>query len=173
MQHYKDVYDLSLRNADFSDVYYYVVRFDNIPDFLCSAPHMPDYDFTGKALQDVYDMSIIVDHIMFSLIATESGGAAVFSWVGKNSASEQFVNSLNTFSDHELPHAIVRFTFEYFENVFASPIRWEGLDVDEQQMLLQRQSSGLPSFPHVEDCLVDDGLRAVNWRVISRETNIF
>lgn len=99
--------------------------------------------------------------------------AIVFSWLGKSEAAERFVKSLHALSDHELPHAIVRFSFEYFENIFVSPVWWEGLSNSTQQILLQRQRAGLPSSPErTARCLVDDGLRVVNWSIASRETNI-
>jgi len=170
--HYKTTYDTALRAEDFSDVYYYVVRLSTTPDFLCGATHMPDIDFTGRVLQDIGDTSIIVDHLTFSLIATESGGAIVFSWHGKSDIAEQFVKSLDALSDYELPHAIVRFTFEYFENVFVSPNWWKGLDGTTQRRLLQRQWAGLPATGRTDDCLIDDGLRVVNWIIASRETNL-
>jgi SEC-C motif len=172
LEHYKAAYDKALVTANFSDIYYYVIRLSTTPEFLCAAPHMPDLDFAGRVLQNILDTSIIVDHLTFSLIATESGGAAVFSWYGKSDSAEQFVKSLDSFSDDELPHAIVRFTFEYFENVFVSPTWWEGLNDTEQQSLLRRQWSGLPSTGQTYDCLTDDGLRTVNWTISSRETNL-
>lgn len=172
LKHYKAAYDNALVNEDFSDVCYYIVRLSTTPEFLCAAPHMPDLDFNGRVLQDILDTSRIVDHLTFSLIATENGGAVVFSWHGKSESAEQFVKSLDTLSNDELPHAIVRFAFEYFENVFASPTWWEGLNDTEQQILLQRQWAGLPSTSRIQDCLADDGLRVVNWTITSRETNL-
>jgi len=170
--HYKSAYDKALLAEDFSNVSYYVIRLSNTPDFLCSAPHMPDIDFEGNVLQDITDTSIVVDHLTFSLIATNSGGAIVFSWHGKSDSAEQFVNSLHNLSDHALPHAIVRFTFEYFESVFASPKWWEELNDAARQRLLQRMWAGLPSTGRTLDCLLDEGLRVVNWTVASRETNL-
>lgn len=84
------------------------------------------------------------------------------------------MRSLEALRDQELPHAIVRFTFETFENVFASPDWWEGLDNETQKKLLARQLSGmaLSGTERTADCLMDDGVRAVNWAVSSRETNI-
>lgn len=172
LMHYKAAYDRALLSGDYSKVSYYLIRFSNIPDFLCSAPHMPDCDFSGRTLQNVLDTTSVVDHLTFSLIATDTGGAAVFSWVGKSEAAEQFVKSLHAFPDDEITHALVRFTFEYFENVFASPIWWESLDTSTQQALLNRQMAGLPHTGRTADCLVDDGIRAVNWTVSLRRTNL-
>lgn len=174
LSRYKAAYDKALSAQDFSDTRYYVIRLNNAPDFLCSGTILPEYSFDGKMLQRLSPGAEQLDHLTFSLIATDLGGAAVFSWHGKSGASEQFVRSLDALSDHELPHAIVRFMFETFENVFASPDWWERLDNEAQQKLLARQLSGMASSDTewTNDCLMDDGVRAVNWTVSSRETNL-
>ncbi len=171
---YKAEYDRTLLAGDISKVSYYVIRFSNTPDFLCCSPHMPDYDFTGRrTLQNIWDTSITGDHLTYSLIATDTGGAAVFSWLGKSEAAEQFVQSLDSLPDHEIPHAIARFTFQYFENIFVSPTWWDGLDESSQQSLLNRQRAGIPHLPRpTAACLVDDGVRAANWTVSLRKTNL-
>lgn len=172
--HYKAAYDRALSTQNFSDTHYYVICLNNVPDFLCSGAILPEHTFDGKSLQHLSDTSKQIEHITFSLIPTDSGGAAVFSWHGKSNVGEQFIKSLDALRDHELPHAIVRFVFESFENVFASPVWWDNLDNMVQKKLLQRQLSGLPSSGPEGDAsrLVDDGVRAVQWKVLSRETNI-
>jgi hypothetical protein len=174
IQHYKTAYDRALQRSDFSEVRYYVVRFDCIPDLLCSGAMYPQYDFQGTLLQDLRTFGTLPDHISFSLIPTDNGGAAVFSWLGENRTSEKLVKSLSLLSDELLPHAIVRFTFEYFENIFASPDWWDGLTESSKQALLLRQTSGmvLRWRERPSDCLCDDGQRIVSWKVIAHETNI-
>ncbi len=173
LAHYKAQYDQVLRTGDFLNISFYVIELSNTPDFLCSSPHMPDYDFAGRTLQDVFDMVNIVDHFTYCLIATHTGGAAVFSWLGKSEAAEQFVKSLHALSDQEITHALVRFTFEYLENIFVSPTWWDNLDATAQRSLLNRQMAGLPHAPdRTANCLKDDGVRVVNWTVSSRKTNL-
>jgi hypothetical protein len=63
--------------------------------------------------------------------------------------------------------AIVRFTFEMTENVYASPAWWEGLDVGERAQLLRRmRTGGVPVRQPM--ALLDDGLRVVRWPIKSR-----
>ena len=169
---YKMEYDNALCVKDFSDTHYYIIRLSNAPDFLCSGVILPEYSFDGKVLQRLSPTALQFDHLAFSLIATDKGGAAIFSWHGESSAAEKLVKSLEALSDSELPHALVRFAFETFENVFASPDWWEQLRKEEQQELLTRQLSGMASSERTPDCLVDDGVRVVDWTVSSRETNL-
>ena len=167
IQTYKTAYDSALQRSDFSEVRFYVVRFDCIPDLLCNGATQPQYDFQGTLLQDLLTFGTLPDHISFSLIPIDSGGAAVFSWLGENKTSEKLVRSLASLSDDLLPHAIVRFTFEYFENIFASPSWWDGLAETAKQALLLRQTSGvfLQWRDRPSDCLCEDGLRVVSWKV--------
>ena len=77
-------------------------------------------------------------------------------------------------SDNQIPHAICRFTFEYFENVFIAPGWWESLDSIAQNVIIDRQITGGWSTGDEREtsALKDDGLRLVNWRVVSRKTNV-
>lgn len=171
LEHHRQIYDKALVASDFSDEHYYIIWLDQIPDFMCSGTVQPDYDFHGNLLQDWTDTAITLDHITFSLIATDTGGAAVFSWCGKNEASEKLVKSLHSLTDDQIPHAIVRYVFENFENVYSSPDWWEGLDKAEQEKLLARLLSTFETH-RSSACLTDDGQRIVTWKVISRETNL-
>ena len=171
LEHHRQIYDNALMISDFSDVHYYVIELDRIPDFMCSGTVQPDYDFHGNVLQDWTDTTIMLDHITLSLIATDKGGAAVFSWCGKNEASEKLVKSLHSLADDQIPHALVRYVFENFENVYASPAWWEALDKATQKKLLARLLSTL-NTRRTSACLKDDGLRVVSWKVTDRKTNL-
>jgi hypothetical protein len=173
LEHYKSAYDIALINSDYSSVQYYIVQIDSIPEFMCSAPLQPDFDFKGHRLQSLANVSSILDHITFSLIATDNGGAIVFSWLGQSNAGKMLVSTLDSLSDVELPHAILRFAFEYFENLYVSPVWWDNLDNSATQALLTRQMTGaMPDSWHTPFSLRDDDLRLISWAISSRATNI-
>ena len=153
---------------DFGSVHGHVILLDCVPEFMASAMLNPEYDFQGRRLQDLGPASD-VDWLSFSLIATDTGGAVVFTWLGENRVAEQLVNSLDTVADADVGHAIVRFTFEMTENVYASPVWWEGLSADERSQLLRRMRTGGVPFRE-PTALLDDGLRLVRWPVNSRRS---
>jgi len=97
---YKIPYDDALQRSDFSQAHYYVIRLANIPDFLCSGAILPEHDFQGRLLQSLSNAH--VDHITFSLVATEAGGAAVFSWLGDSPSGLKLVQSLDMLSDVDI-----------------------------------------------------------------------
>ncbi len=178
-QGFKDVekikakYDEALLSKDFSHVQYYIVRFNEVPDLLCCSGYFPAYDFDGVELQSLLVLNKIPDHVNFSIVTTDKGGAAVFSWLGDNNASERLVKSLHKMSDAELPNAIIRHTFEYCENSYISPVWWDALNEKTKMALRQRISNAANGLVERKNtCLMDDGHRYVKWTVAARESNL-
>ena len=169
---YKRIYDQVLLTKDYSQVKYYVVRFDRTPDILCGGGQFPAFDFDGNKLQDLRNLNEQMKHLTFSLIATKSGGIAMFSWIGENTPAKKLIGSLNSQSDKQISHSIVRYIFEFFENSYFSPNWWEGLTDKTKQSLERRFNIAISFANRKANCLLDDGVRAVSWNVISRETNI-
>ena len=172
-EYHKSLYDSVLTSRDYSNVQYYLIRFADTTDLLCAGGHCPCFDFAGRQLQDHANLQERLDGIAFCLIPTDSGGAAVFSWVGKSRSAEALVKSLDVQSDDQIPHSIVRYVFEFFENSYFSPVWWEGLDEQTRGALQGRFNTMASPFTKREStCLLDEGIRAVSWRVCSRETSI-
>lgn len=169
---HKSEWDGTLLVSDFQKVHYYVLWFDQAPNFVCTGLISPECDFYGKTIQDLSKTGSFLDCITFSLLPTDNGGAAIFSWLNDNKACNQLIESLHHYSDNDIPHAVCRFAFEFFENLFVSPDWWEQLKDDQKTVLLQRQASGQLEVDRNSDCLVDDGYRLVNWNLLARETNL-
>jgi hypothetical protein len=93
----------------------------------------------------------------------------VFTWLADNSASEAFVDTVKSQSDADLPHALVRYMFEGFENLCIAPTWWDGLSGEVREGLVTR----LNNATHIGEelnvrGLLDDGVRAVTWQVVGR-----
>ncbi|MEO8167570.1 MAG: hypothetical protein ABI623_04925 [bacterium] len=176
LQHHKGIYDTKLLAGDYSDVSYYAVSFDRVPDFMCSSALLLEMDFGGNPLQTPSQFMQLGNRLLqctFSLIGADSGGYVVFSWIGENSHGMKFIGSLDVCSDEEIPHAIVRFAFEFFENIAISPTWWEGLKKSDRERLQKRTETGLsPMEERSPKCLMDDGLRVVEWKVVAREKHL-
>jgi hypothetical protein len=176
LNYYKGIYDRLLIANDFSDVSYYAILFDTVPDFMCSSAILLEMDFKGNQLQTLQDFSKMNERLKqctFSLIGTDYGGAAVFSWIGENSLGIRFIESLDSFSDADLPHAISRFSFEFFENVAISPKWWDKLSASNKVYIKSRTQTGRDlTSERNHKCLMDDGLRLVNWNVLTRTRTI-
>ena len=174
----KSRYDRFLFEECFDDLGYYVVEFGKQPEVMCSAISQATHDFGGGRIHTLGRLNSPADWTTFSLIATDEGGAAVFTWAADHKKSEAVIRTLHELSDAALPHAIIRFTFEFFENTYFSPEWWDTLEKSVQTNLKMRQLRDLgdfgggQEFPRPDDCLLDDGVRAVSWPVVSRQTSI-
>ncbi len=165
-------YDKALLAKDYSAVRSYVVRFKEAPDVLCCSGNFPVYDFEGNALQRLLDNKL-PDHVTFSIIAMDAGGAVVFSWLGDCQCSERLVKSLHKLPDADMGDAIVRHAFEYSENIYVFPTWWDALD-QAKKMALRRRSTEAANVTveRKNNCLTYDGFNYVNWTVTARESNL-
>jgi hypothetical protein len=90
-------------------------------------------------------------------------GAVVFVWHKRHDdVCQKFTDSIRNLPAENQPDAIVRLVFSLGENFFLSPDWWEGLDEAMRARLERRFIDGKRS--QSSDCLIDDGLRIVNWR---------
>lgn len=173
----KREFDSILISNDFETVSYYVIEFNNVPDFMCSGSILLEMDFHGNQLQSLDDFADSTKRLKscsFNLIATELGGAAIFSWIGESNEAIQFIETLDSLSNEELPHAIVRFAYSFFENIAISPNWWEGIHESNKELLIKRITIGLnPMLNRESNCLQEDGIRFVNWTVKNRHKSIY
>ena len=174
----KSRYDEVLLEESFDTLGYYVVEFGKAPEVMCSAIHQSTHDFSGNRIHQLGRLGVPADWLTFSLTATDDGGVAVFSWLSDHRKSETVMRTFHEIPDADVPHAIIRFTFEFFENTYFSPEWWDGLKCQVQASLKERQFRdikglhGRTDFPRPDECLLDDEIRTVNWPVISRLTSI-
>ena len=158
-----------------NDLASYVVRFASRPQILSSDISQATHDFHGNKVHDLGDPRRQSEWLTFSLIATDEGSAAVFTWLKDHTKSRDVVRSFHAVSDADLPHAIIRWMLEFCENTYFAPDWWDGLERPVQIALKERQLRGITNyedrsnFPRPDDCLLDDGIRAVDWPVISRD----
>ncbi len=163
----KREYDTILKNKSLKKIKYYAIFFDKLPDVLSSGSFWPVFDFNGNKVQEPIKPN--PEGIQISLITMKQGGAAVFTWLEENGVSESFIKTLHRIKDSRLPSTIVRFIFEYFENIYFKISWWNSLNESQKKKLHQR---ALMIMGHEPDCLMEDGLRVVDWQVTSRKTNI-
>lgn len=170
MDEHKQRFDIALAAGAYSEINAFIVTFDSIPDILCSGAMYPEYDFSGKLLQRLGEVSTRMKLMTFSLIATDAGGAFVFAWHKSSDAvCRPLAESLEGLPDEALPHAVVRFVFEFCENHYFRPQWWDNADTSVKSALARRfDFSASPREARSPTCLVDDGLRAVTWDVAGR-----
>ena len=156
----KALYESVIFKNRVNDLGYYVVHIDEVPEVQCCGIVQATHDFRGNKISELGRLEQPSNLIAFSLIPTDSGGAAVFSWPAGHSKSEDVFRTFHKLNNLALPHAIIRFTFEFFENTYFSPVWWDGLDELTQVSLKKRQLReliglfGEQDFPRSDGCSV-------------------
>jgi SEC-C motif len=163
-------YQAAYLSGDYDRFSAYVIFSDREPDFAVSGGIHPEFDFHGASLQDLSSPGVL-DFAAYSVLPLQSGGAMALIWDSESATSSQkLASSLHKLDVSGVPDALVRFSYEHFENCFASPIWWEGLQEAQRKNLLQRIALSASSEAiRMPDCLKDDGLRTARWKVVARE----
>lgn len=167
----KKSYDSYLLSENFSDISYYVIEIETLPDIVVSGQIHVEMDFNGNVLHthaDIIDFSKKLDNISFSIVMRNSNGLIVFSCFNKEKKSIEFLKSIDTITDIDLPNSIVRFAFEFFENNFISPDWWEGLSAKSKEAIIKRMNNSVSFVERSNSVLEDDGNRYVNWKILNR-----
>jgi hypothetical protein len=167
--HHKTTYDQLLVSASYDQMRGYVIEFDNPPPIMCSAGLFPEQDFDGVNLQNVGDPSLIPKLITFTSFGIGTRGAAVFSWLADSDpVCIPFVESLDSLPDRAISGALIRYMFEFTENVHISPDWWEGLPISRRAALVKRTKLSMVLKYRPANILVYDGLDFDPWDVKSR-----
>jgi hypothetical protein len=88
----------------------------------------------------------------------------IFSWFAEDKKVDQFVSSLLALPNDDIPHAVIRYIFDSFENLYAKPEWWEDLPVQTKQTFRKRQNTALSLVELIDRfSLRDDGIRSVDW----------
>lgn len=162
----KSMYDEILISKDFSPVKVYGIELESCPEFMCSGFDWPGINFYRQELQDPGNLETPRQLFSFSIIATDEGGAVVFTWVGgPDEALKSFVQSLHAIRNDDKPHAILRFAFGSFENICISPVWWDSRSDKEKETITDMFMSGIRVDVPPLDFTRDDGLRMINWKI--------
>lgn len=169
--HHQPRFEELLLSGDYSTVRAYVISFDGPPPVMCSGSFAPEQNFDGLELQDVADLTVIPHLISFTSFFGGLHGHVVFVWLPEDDpVCIPFVRSLASIPDVDLSSALVRFMFEFFENVHISPSWWRALPQKHQKALIYRMAaSANPQLGRSPGCLCPDGWSVPAWPVAKRE----
>jgi len=115
----------------------HAIMFPSTPTVLATAAFQPFFDMDGTQLQDFENLEAEMSQIMLSLIPTETGGAAIFSWLDTaNAAPRQFFESV--LRGRDKTSAVLHAVLDNTENVAYGPAWYEQLTQHQQQYIFSR-----------------------------------
>lgn len=133
----KSSLDTLLVRQGWDRVVSHAILFPSTPTVLATAAFQPFFDMDGTQLQDFEDLEAEMSQIMLSLIPTETGGAAIFSWLDTaNAAPRRFFESV--LRGRDKTSAVLHAVLDNTENVAYAPIWYEQLTEDQQQYIFSR-----------------------------------
>lgn len=133
----KSTFDKHLLAKAWDRVVTRAILFPTTPTVLAAAAFQPFIDMDGNQLQDFEDLEGNMSQICMSVIPTETGGAAIFSWLdSSNAAPQRFFDSVVNASD--LTSSVLHAIFDNTENVALNPSWYEALSEDEKRYVFSR-----------------------------------
>lgn len=133
----KASFDRHLLSRGWDRVVTRAILFPATPTVLAAAAFQPFIDMNGTQLQNFEDLGADMSQICMSVIPTETGGAAIFSWLdSSNSAPQSFFDSVASVPN--LTASVLHAIFDNTENFAMNPSWYEGLTEDERSYVFSR-----------------------------------
>lgn len=158
----------SLESGTFDEYESAIFYYDQRAGVACSGGIFPEFDFAGKRVQSLGRAGAhFLSFTSLPLDASRDGdvhGVAAFVWHRESHRARAVVDSLVAMPRERQADAIVRFSFEQFENVVLDPRWWEGLTEEHRRRLRARLSAGILTDQDPMS-LVEDGISVATWSV--------
>ncbi|WP_211325494.1 hypothetical protein [Roseimicrobium gellanilyticum] len=111
-----------------------VIPLSGTPVISTAGAFFPDFNATGKQLQDFTDLQSVLNSVHFSILPTETGAYAVFSFLDTEAIGpENFVFSV--IEHKNLTDMLLWVAFTYIENTHVRPSWWNALGKVQQDAI--------------------------------------
>ena len=124
-----------------------------------------EFDFQGRQLADMWDLSIDAEMLAHSVMSTDRGGAIVFTWKNEDPAPAAIVRSFDAIPDETKGDIFVQYCFLNSENTFFSKTWWDGLDASRQNRLKQYAAS----LYYEGGAFIANAPPLVDWKFVHRQ----
>ncbi len=171
-KYHKEMYDNILLSCNFSSVRGYVIELDSPPPIMCSGGTFPEQDFEGNQLQDLYDLTVTPHLLTVTSFHGGQYGVILFSWLlDSDTTCRKFIDSLKELPPDRMTDGIIRFLFQFCENIHISPDWWENLGDKKRDTLINRAATSMnPYIDRKPNCISEDGIRFDNWSISNLTT---
>lgn len=126
----------------------------------------PITDFDGNLIQDLGDLNVLAEQLVFNSFSSDGKGYVVFSWSKNSTKVLGFIKSLLAIGTGKMFSALIRFFFGVAENTFISPKWWNDLSVEQKGKIEKLIMSGVNPFEfEPNNLLIDDGINFSGWEI--------
>lgn len=126
----------------------------------------PTQDFNGKHIQDLSNLEIKPEYLVFNAFSSNGKGFVVFSWLKKAKIVDRFIQSLLSINNNEMYSYLVNFFFSSAENSFISPDWWADLNDIQRNKIEELFNIGSDiSKDTSRNILVDNSIKFTGWSV--------
>jgi hypothetical protein len=125
----------------------HAIMFEKPPCLTSCFVFQPFYDLNGKQLQEYENLEAEMSHLAISVIPTDQGTAAIFSWLDTaNNAPRRFFDSV--VESTKRTSAVIHTVLDNSENFALSPEWYEHLPDKTKDYLLSRSMSFASSIEY-------------------------
>lgn len=118
-----------------------------------------EFDFYGNKLADLWNLDIDAEILIYSVMATDSGGAIVFCWPKEHEQAASVVSSFESYPNDEKGDVFIQYCFLNTENTYFSRSWWSNLNFKERQQIKKFSES----FYYNGGAFVANEPRLVDW----------
>lgn len=162
----KNDVDSELLSRDNSSYNFLVIESSSPIPVVVSSVINPTQDFNGKPIQDLSDLSVKPEYLVFNAFSSAGKGFVVFSWLKKAKIIDRFIQSLLSIDNSEMYSYLVNFFFSSAENSFISPSWWEDLSDIQRSKIEELFNIGSDSFVDVpRNVLADNNVKFTGWYI--------
>ena len=161
-------YDESLKKKQYHNVEYVLFASTQNPFIAFSGLFYPDFDFSGRCLQDLGDHETDLELITFCSAPMSSGWGFLFSWhISSSKVCVDFMRSLATMihEGRKLEDLLFRLVISNCENHAISPQWWENLPDSQQEQIILRASKMADVLSNTPQSYLMEGLEGIaTWK---------
>lgn len=162
IERFKEKLDKILLAEDWRRLITTVIPFKDSPGLVCNFVYSPDFDFEGNYLQDFLDWHTDLDHLMVTILPSNSGGYVLLSYLDTaNQSPRKVITSL--LNQPDITSSLVWLIASHTENLAFGPDWFDGLPEEERKKIIDRSFASMDPFNQSVNMLKDCSLKIPGW----------
>lgn len=171
LKRHKSEYDMSHSKQKYDDIRYVLFISKQKPFMAFSGLLFPEFDFSGRQLQNLGNAESELDLIVFCSSVMSEGWGFLFAWHKSSTAvSVEFVKSIATMihSKKKVDDMLFRLIVSNCENTAISPKWWEKLSPSHKELITSKANSTMKSYSKTSPDYLMEGLEGIaGWDFIN------